>query len=153
MNSDVSAYPVRNAWHGAFRFLLSFPIAGFCGALVTDIVYTQTANVLWVNFSAWLLAVGLASGVLAALVGVIDLATNRRLPGQRQAWPVALGGLVVLALAFLNNLVHSRDGWSAVMPEGLPLSALTVVVIVATAWLAAAPVRQATPQRPYGVRS
>ena len=153
MNSDATAYPLRNAWHGAFRFLLSFPIAGFCGALVTDITYTQTANVLWVDFSAWLLAAGLAFGVLAAIIGLIDLATNRRVPRLRPAWPVAAAGLVALALALLNNLVHSRDAWNAVMPEGLPLSALTVIVILATAWLAAAPVRHAVSQRPTGVRS
>ncbi len=153
MNSEVTVYAVPNAWHGLFRFLLSFPIACFCGALVTDLTYTRTANVLWVDFSAWLLAIGEAFGLLAALAGVIDLATNRRVVPRRPAWPVALGGLAVLGLALLNNLVHSRDGWTAVMPEGLPLSALTVIAVLATAWFAARPMRRAIPQRSYGARS
>jgi uncharacterized membrane protein len=41
----------------------------------------------------------------------------------------------VLILAFFNNLVHTADGWTAVMPWGLTLSALTVLVMLVTLWL------------------
>jgi len=41
----------------------------------------------------------------------------------------------VLVLAFFNNLVHSRDAWTSVVPTGLILSALTVAVMIVTAAL------------------
>ena len=41
----------------------------------------------------------------------------------------------MLALASLNSLVHAGDGWTAVVPYGLILSAVTVIVVIATAWL------------------
>ena len=43
----------------------------------------------------------------------------------------------VLILAFLNNLVHAADGWTAVVPYGLVLSGLTVLLMLAAAWLRA----------------
>ncbi len=74
-----------------------FPIACFTGALLTDIAYASTANVQWVNFSAWLLAFGFATGLLSALFGLIDLL--RRKSGDRTAtgWWHMGGALLLLA--------------------------------------------------------
>jgi uncharacterized membrane protein len=79
--------------------------------------------------------VGVGLGVLAALVGIADFVVDRRLGVRQPVVPLALGGLVVLALALLNNFVHSRDAWTSVVPEGLALSAITVIAIGVTAWL------------------
>ncbi len=111
--------------------LVSFPIACFTSALITDIAYAQTANMLWADFSDWLLALAMAGGVLAAIAGLVDLIANRR----RRVLPVVVGSLVVLALGLLNNFVHSRDAWTSVVPMGLALSALTVLVVLVTAWM------------------
>jgi uncharacterized membrane protein len=35
----------------------------------------------------------------------------------------------------VNNLVHAGDGWTAVVPYGLILSAATVAVMAVTDWL------------------
>jgi uncharacterized membrane protein len=67
---------------------------------------------------------------------VIDLAGRRRI--DRPAWPRAIGyGLAVL-LALTNAFVHSRDGYTAVVPTGLTLSALVIVVLLLTAWVSMA---------------
>ena len=137
MNSDISESTARRGGHPILRTLVAFPIACFTCALLTDIAYAQTANIMWADFSAWLLAVGLAGGVVAAIAGLVSLLANRRAGTQRSAWPIALGSLLVLVIAGFNNLVHSRDAWTSVMPTGLALSAITVVAMLATAWLAA----------------
>jgi uncharacterized membrane protein len=41
----------------------------------------------------------------------------------------------VLALALWNNFIHSRDAWTSVVPTGLVMSALTVALMLVTAWL------------------
>ena len=41
----------------------------------------------------------------------------------------------MLALGFVNSLVHARDGWTAVVPQGLILSVAMVVVRMITGWL------------------
>jgi uncharacterized membrane protein len=144
--------PARRS-HPLLRLLASFPIACFSCALLTDIAYTRTANMLWSDFSDWLLAAGMAGGVLAAIVGIGSLFGDRRGHSTGAAIITVLGTLLVLAAGFLNNLVHSRDAWTSVMPEGIALSAITVVFILLTIWLAAlANRRRADAIVPPGVR-
>jgi uncharacterized membrane protein len=106
-------------------------------ALVTDILYWRTSQLMWAEFSAWLLLAGIVFGALAALFGAIDFLARREVRARRPAWPHAIGNVVVLVLAFFNNLVHAADGWTAVVPWGLTLSALTVIIMLVTGWLGA----------------
>lgn len=129
----------RIGGHPLLRFLTAFPIAFFTGALVTDLAYWQTANMQWANFSAWLLAVGLAMGALAALVGIVTLIVSRSARAHRPMLPLLLGSASVLLLALFDNFVHSRDQWTSVVPVGLILSACTVIVTLLTIWLASVP--------------
>ena len=117
--------------------LVPFPIVCFTLALGTDIVYWQTSYLMWAEFSAWLLLAGIVFGVLAALFGAIDFLARREVRAQGPAWPHAIGNVVVLVLAFFNNLVHAADGWISVVPWGLTLSALTVLIMLVTGWLGA----------------
>lgn len=111
--------------------LVPFPIACFTGAMLTDITYSNTAEVQWANFSQWLLAFGLIMGVLAAIFGLIDfLAAGPARP--KIGWFHLLGNAVMLVLVLFNNLVHSRDGWTGVVPTGLTLSVITVLLMVVT---------------------
>ena len=114
--------------------LVQFPVVCFTLTLLTDIAYWRTENLMWHNFSAWLLFAGLVFGVLAALAGLIDFLFRRRVRAHRPAWPHAVGSVIVLALAFLNSLVHAGDGWTAIIPWGITLSAMTVVVMIISDW-------------------
>jgi uncharacterized membrane protein len=114
--------------------LIPVPIVCFIGALVTDIAYALSAEMMWADVSSWLLFVGIIFGVLAAIAGLIDFLGNRLIRQQRPAWPHLIGNLAVLVLAFFNNLVHSRDAWTSVVPTGLILSILTVLVLPVTVW-------------------
>lgn len=133
------------AIHPIMLILLSFPIACFFLALATDIAYSVTADTLWADASAWLLAVGIITAAVAAVAGLIDLLVRRRVRARRPVLPLAVGSVCVLILAFFNNLVHSRDAWTSVVPTGLALSAGTVVVLLITAWSGSrdVPARQA----------
>lgn len=114
--------------------LIPFPIACFTMAMLTDIIYSNTPQVQWANFSQWLLAFGLLMGVLAAIFGLIDfLAAGRARP--RIGWFHFGGNAIVLLLALANNFVHARDGWTGVMPTGLTLSVITVLLMVVTGFL------------------
>jgi len=115
--------------------LVPFPIVCFIGALVTDIVYWRTAEIMWADVSAWLLLVGLILGILAAIAGLIDFLANRHIRAQPPAWPHLLGNILVLVLALFNTMVHTRDAWSSVVPTGLILSLLTVLILPVTGWL------------------
>jgi len=135
MNRDDPGVMVRPGWHPLFQILVSFPIACFAGALVTDIAYARSADMMWADFSAWLLAAGMVTGVLAGVAGLADIVANRSVWPLWQRLTLVIGGLLVLTLALFDNLVHSRDAWTSVVPAGLALSAITVFVMLVTAWL------------------
>lgn len=123
------------ARHPIHPMLVPIPIVCFIGALVTDITYAVTAEMMYADFSAWLLLVGIVFGVLAAIAGLIDFLGNRLIRRQAPAWPHLIGNLVVLVLAFFNNMIHTRDAWTSVMPAGLVLSIVTVLILPVTGWL------------------
>ncbi|WP_426434381.1 DUF2231 domain-containing protein [Bradyrhizobium genosp. P] len=125
----------RIALHPIHAMLVPFPIVCFVGALLTDIAYWRTAEMMWADFSAWLLFAGLIMGGLAALAGLIDLLGSRGVRRLAPAWYHMIGNVVVLLLALFNSFVHSRDAWTSVVPTGLVLSALTVLVMLFTGWL------------------
>ncbi|MDX8490869.1 DUF2231 domain-containing protein [Mesorhizobium sp. VK22B] len=124
----------RIGGHPIHPMLVTVPIACFVGTLLTDIVYWQTAEMTWANFSAWLVTVGVIVGILAAIAGLIDFLWGRRIREQPTAWLHMAGNLVALVLSFFNMLVHTRDAWTSVVPTGLILSALVVIILLFTGW-------------------
>jgi uncharacterized membrane protein len=120
------------ARHPLHPMLVPVPIVCFIGALLTDITYYASAEMMWADFSAWLLLVGFIFGVLAAIAGLTDFLGNRLIRAQAPAWPHMIGNLVVLILAFFNILIHTRDAWTSVVPVGLILSIVTVLILPVT---------------------
>jgi uncharacterized membrane protein len=131
--SPASAAPI--AMPPVHLVLVPFPMVCFFGALLTDLAYWGTAEMMWADFSAWLLFAGLIMGAIAALAGLIDFIRNRAVRGLAPAWYHMIGNVIVLLLALANAFVHSRDAWTSVVPTGLMLSAATVVVMLITGWL------------------
>jgi uncharacterized membrane protein len=118
------------------KILAAFSAAYFAGALITDLVYWQTPDVLWERFSIWLIVAGLVMAGLTVVAYAIDLASSRRI--DRPAWPRVVGYALTIVLSLMNAFIHSRDGYTAVVPTGLMLSGLVVVVLLLTSWAGAA---------------
>lgn len=121
--------------HPIYPMLVPFPMVCFVGAFVTDIVYSRTTNIMWANFSIWLISAGLAMGALAALAGMIDYWGDRAVRRQRPATTHMLLNVLAMLLSVLNALVHSRDGWTSVVPQGIILSGIVVLLLAVSAWL------------------
>jgi uncharacterized membrane protein len=108
----------------------------FVGALLTDLAYFNSGgNLQWVNFSSWFLAAGLLFAAITIVLWAIDLA---RLPQLRSG--DGRGGFALLialwVVELINSFVHARDGWTAVVPLGLALSAIGAlqILIVGLLW-------------------
>lgn len=125
--------PLRLSDRPLYSLLAQFPAVCFVGTLVTDIVYWQTELFQWETFSVWLLAVGCLMAGITGIVGLFTFLTDRRARLWRFAWPHALISLLAALLSVVNAFVHSRDGYTAVVPEGLTLSALVVVLMLVAA--------------------
>jgi uncharacterized membrane protein len=135
----MSSYEIRStaqiAKHPIHPMLVPVPIACFVGTLLSDLAYWRTAEITWADFSAWLVTVGVIVGYVAAIAGAIDFIGNRLVRAQPPAWPHVIGNIVVLVLATVNMLVHTRDAWTSVVPTGLILSALVVAILLFTGWM------------------
>lgn len=115
--------------------LADFAACCFVGTLLTDVVYWQTAQMMWADFSAWLVTVGVIVGYVAVVVTLIEIVAVRSFRRRRPTWSYAIGTLVALIVSTFNMLVHTRDAWTSVAPWGMVLSAVVVVVLLVTAWM------------------
>ncbi len=136
-NRTYPVIPVAtpSAAEAIYSILASFPAAFFSAALATDLAYLKTAEIMWADFSAWLLFAGLIFGVLAAIVALINFFTHPLARRLHLAWLHMAVSLLVLVFAFANSFIHSRDAWTSVVPTGVILSAVTVLLMLFAAWL------------------
>lgn len=114
-----------------YSLLLPVAITCFIGAVVTDLAYLNSGgNLLWLDFSSWLLAAGLVFagfGAVALLVAII-----RREGGNWLQFGLLAAAWIV---EFVNSLIHARDGWTAVAGAGLILSIIGAILVLASGWL------------------
>jgi uncharacterized membrane protein len=118
------------------RYLVHPPLIGvgaglLIAAFVTDLMYQRSLLFQWNNFSMWLLLAGLLVALVAALGLVVDV-----LRGAVGAisW-LRFGGFAAAALlSILNAFVHTRDAYTAVVPEGITLSAIVTVILLVLGW-------------------
>ena len=132
--------PVR-VRHGALdtlhALLGALPIADFLLAFLMDVTYVRSTYFIWPIFSIWLIVAGLVAGGLAVLIGIFDwLASRRSTRARGSGWHMLLT-LAALLLGLLNAFVHSRDGWTAVVPGGIILSGVTTLLLIVAAFLGA----------------
>ncbi|WP_313901897.1 DUF2231 domain-containing protein [Methylobacterium sp. J-030] len=96
-------------------------------ALFTDSMYFSNALMQWANFSAWLITGGLVLALIAALVLVLDFVLGR-------AGPISWSdfGLLTVAalLSIVNVFIHTRDGWTSVVPSGITVSAIVAILLL-----------------------
>lgn len=114
--------------------LMAFPIALFTGAVVTDIAYLNTAQMQWSNFSAWMIAGGVAFGGVVSVWALVDALRAR--PEGRVGGLVGFALVAVMTLLGLINAIHhSRDAWSSVGVLGLTLSIVTAALALVFGWM------------------
>jgi len=116
--------------------LIFFPIVCFVGAFLTDIVYWRSMSFIWETFSVWLLTAGLVTAGLAVVAALIDLLAGRNIREFGLAFSLGCGLVIVFSL--FNVFIHSRDGYTAVVPTGLILSAAVVLIMMITGWIGGA---------------
>jgi len=127
-----------------YSFLIPFPVVCFVGAFVTDLAYWGSTSFEWETFSVWLLAAGLVMAAVSVVAGIVDLLMKRRF--QIGAVRIICACLVVV-LSLVNVFIHSRDGYTAVVPTGIILSGAVVVLMVVTTAIGRTVVYRASPAR------
>ena len=119
--------------HPLHLMLISFPVAFWSGALLTDGVGAWTHDNFWFRMSVALIAMGTAGAAAAAVCGYIDYRTIRMQRKARQVatghmlWSLAATGVFGLAL-----LLRAHD-WRA--PAGIALTVVGALVLLVGGYL------------------
>ncbi|AXK72121.1 hypothetical protein DWG18_07390 [Lysobacter sp. TY2-98] len=123
--SPLSRSPVADALYG---LLNPIPFGCFVAALIFDVTYARSAQIMWTKAAAWLIVIGLFAAIVPRLVNLAQVwFTSRRSFSRAHRVDFWLN-LVAIIAAVVNAFVHSRDAY-AVVPTGEWLSALTVVLM------------------------
>ena len=111
-----------------YSLLNPIPFGCFVAALIFDIIYSETAVMLWDKGAAWLIVFGLLFAVVPRLVNLTQVwITSRRTATRTDKLDFWLN-LLAIVVAIVNAFVHSRDAF-AVVPTGLWLSVCTVILL------------------------
>ena len=135
MARSLTRRPISLADHTIYGMLLPVPVVCFVGALLTDLAYTGSdGNLVWLDFSNWLILFGLVFGAIAAIVLLIDVIRSPVLRSSR-GWAHLLFFYAALLVELFNTFVHDRDGWTAVAGKGIILSIIGALLILIAGWL------------------
>jgi uncharacterized membrane protein len=122
VENKSSTFRVASA---VFNLLNPIPFGLFVAVMIFDIVYANTAEVLWVKSAAWLVSLGLIFAIVPRLInlGFVWFGKNRApLAAKLDFWL----NLVAVVTALVNAFVHSRDAYAAI-PDAIWLSVVTVI--------------------------
>lgn len=118
-----------------YAALVQFPAVCFTGALITDIAYWRSTMFIWETFSIWLLTAGCIMAGFAAIAALVTWVSHRHVRALRFAVLHVVAGAAAFVLSIINAFVHSRDGYTAVVPLGISLSVIVVILMVLATWL------------------
>jgi uncharacterized membrane protein len=121
--------------HPVHPMLIVFPLGLLGAAVIFDIIRLATGNGYWSEIAFWMIAAGIAAGLIAAPFGLIDwLAIPSGTRASRIGFVHGFGNVVVLGLFALSWWMR-RDAPG--VPDMLALTAsfLGFFLALATGWL------------------
>jgi uncharacterized membrane protein len=121
--------------HPIHPMLVVYPIAFLSMVLPTDLLYLWRGDAFWAQVSWWLNVAGLAMGVLAGAVGMVDMFLIRVVRRHVSAWNHFIVAVMLLAMAAAGVWLRAPDPVAAVWPWGVVLSSATLVLVMIAGWL------------------
>ena len=121
------------AGHPLHAMLVHFPIALVICALGIDLLYWLTADVFWVRVGLYATGAAFAFGVLASVVGTLELLAVPGIRVRVASWNHAVAGLTLVAVAGANWGLRLTNP-EAVLPHGLLLSVLAAIITGLAGW-------------------
>ena len=126
---------VKSLGHPLHPMLVNFPLGLLVTSAVFDIIHWVTGNGYWSGIAFWMIAAGVITGFLAAIVGTIDALA---IPSGTRAKSVSVlhgsGNFLILVLFVVSWFLRSG------IPENPPiiayvLSFLGAALLGITGWL------------------
>ncbi|HEY9856362.1 MAG TPA: DUF2231 domain-containing protein [Stenomitos sp.] len=125
------------AKHPLHPMLIPFPIGAFVFALIGDLAYLGTANTFWYAFATWSIGIGVITGLLAAVPGLIDFLTVVPGEARRTASTHMILNVSIVAVFAINLALRAFSTATTGANHWLTL-ALTIIAdaaLVYSGWL------------------
>ncbi len=120
--------------HPVHPIIVIFPVAFLTGAAGADVAYWLTQDPFWARAAFWLIGLGGAAGVLAALVGVSDFIRIGRTRKRSAGWAHMFANVAALILTSVNLSLRWGDFTQAVLPTGLIISLVVATLLGIGGW-------------------
>lgn len=119
--------------HPLHPAVVPMPIGMLSAAAASDLLGFATGDRFFRRASRWLIGGGIVSGVVAALLGIVEFTTIR---AARQPTGVAhgAGNATILAMSTASLVLRLRSGNRLSLPA-VALSAASAVALTVTGWL------------------
>ena len=121
--------------HPIHQMLIVFPLGLLATSLFFDIARLSSGNPQWATIAYYLIVVGIISGLVAAVFGLIDWLA---IPGGTRAKRIGLlhgGGNVVVVLLFAGSWLLRRADPGTPGTPAIILSVIAVLLALVTGWL------------------
>ena len=128
---------VAIAGHPLHPLSIIFPIAFLAAALGSDFGYFLTRDPFWARASLWLIGLGLAGGVVGAIIGMSDFLRIERVRKRTAGWAHMILNVTLLVLTAVNLILRWGNPAGAILPWGLILSTIVGTLTSVSGWYGA----------------
>ncbi|MGI8998650.1 MAG: DUF2231 domain-containing protein [Candidatus Limnocylindria bacterium] len=119
--------------HPLHPAVVPLPIGMLAAAASSDLLHLMTGDRFFARASRWLVGGGVASGIAAAALGLVDFATIRAARGPTGIGHAG-GNAAVLTMSGLSLLIRVRAG-NRLPASAFVLSAASAGLLLVTGWL------------------
>lgn len=126
---------VAIARHPIHPMVVPFPIAFLLAVVATDVMYLATDDPFWGRASLWLAGGGTGLGILAGIIGTLELLLIKDIRHRAAGWTHFVLAVMLLAVGFTNWLSRLEEPLQAIAGGGLYLSLLGAVLVAMAGWL------------------
>lgn len=125
---------VAIAGHPIHPAVVTLPITFLVAAPATDIAYWLTGDFFWARAAVWLIGAGLVTGILAALVGMMDFIRIPRVRKRTAGWAHMYANVIALVLTVINLGLRWVDPVGNILFTGLITSVVVATLLGISGW-------------------
>jgi uncharacterized membrane protein len=120
---DETESRIAFASHPVHAMMVAFPISAAFGTFGADLLYWATGDVFWARAALWAIGSGFIFGVLAGMVGTVELLAVPGIRVRAASWTHFILAMTLLSVLGGNWGLRLGDPVGAILPYGVMLSA------------------------------
>jgi len=134
MNGSNPRSTAQFMGHPLHPAIVSYPIAFFTGAFLSDLAFLFLHDAFWATASFWLLAAGLVTAAAAAVAGLTDFLGDGRIRELSDARLHMIGNVTAVVIEAVNLFLRLHDHEGPISSPGIYLSGAAFLLLGFTGW-------------------